>query len=178
MNRVMIIGFSGSGKSTLAGQIAKIIRTEPTYMDTLNFLPGWVETSREYKREKLAPILERDKWVIDGSYRQILYKERVEKADTIIFMDFNRFRCLARVIKRRIMWHGKSRPDITQGCNEKIDFEFLKWVVWEGRRKRPKFYRELEEIRKIYDDAKRIYIFKRPGQVQDFLDKLSKGMNI
>ncbi len=178
MNRVMIIGFSGSGKSTLAGQIAKIIGTEPTYMDTLNFFPGWVETSREYKREKLSPILERDKWVIDGSYRQILYKERIKKADTIIFMDFNRFRCLARVIKRRIMWHGKSRPDMTQGCNEKIDFEFLKWVVYDGRKKRPKFYRELEEIRRTFGDEKKIYIFKRPGQVKDFLDKLSKGMNI
>lgn len=178
MNRVMIIGFSGSGKSTLAGQIAKLIGTEPTYMDSLNFLPGWVETSREYKRDKLAPILECDKWVIDGSYRQVLYKERIEKADTIIFLDMNRLLCLYRVIKRRIMYNGKVRPDMAKGCPEKIDFEFLKWVVLDGRKKRPKFYRELEEIRKTFGDTKKIYIFKRPRQVKNFLDKLSKGMNI
>ena len=173
MKRVMIIGFSGAGKSTLASDIADIIGVEPTYMDKLNWLPGWVEDTRENKRKKLSKILERESWVIDGSYRAVLYKERMKLADTIIFLDFNRLLCFYRAIKRRVMYNGKTRPDMTEGCYEKMDVEFAKWVLIDGRKKRKKFYDELEQA---IESGKKIYVFHRPCQVKKFLEELSKGM--
>lgn len=174
--KIMIIGFSGAGKSTLAKDIGNITGIEPTYMDTLHWLPGWIEDTQENKCKKLLEILKRDNWIIDGSYRQTLYKERIELADMIIFLDFNRFLCLKRAIKRRIMYNRKSRPDMTEGCKEKLDFEFFKWVVFDGRKKRPAVYHELDAIKHMYGNTKKIYIFHRPKQVKVFLNELSKGM--
>lgn len=169
MDRIMIIGFSGCGKSTLARRLSEILNIEPTYMDALHWLPGWVESTKEHKRELLAPVLERDRWIVEGSYRAILYKERIEKSDTIIFLDYNRFLCLWRVIKRRIMYNGKTRPDMGEGCAEKLDLEFLKWVVWDCRKKRKKIYGELEQIK-----GKNIYIFRRTRQSEEFLKEVER----
>ncbi len=169
MNRIMIIGFCGAGKSTLARKMGGKLGIEPTYMDALHWLPDWTESTREHKINLLAPVLERERWIVEGSYRKVLYQERLDKADTIIFLDINRFLCLWRVIKRRIMYHGKTRPDMGKDCPERLNAEFLRWVVWGCRLKRGKVYEELDAVRKNYPD-KRIYIFRRPKQAEEFLN--------
>lgn len=173
----MIIGFSGCGKSTLARQMGEILGIEPTHMDALHWLPGWVESSREYKIELLKPVLEREKWIVEGSYRKVLWRERFEKADTIIFLDFNRFLCLWRIIKRRIMYNNKTRPDMGKDCKEKLDFEFLKWVVRDGRKKRKSNYGLLNFLEN--EKQKNVYIFKSPRELEKFLQNIkisTKGM--
>ena len=86
MDRIMIFGFSGGGKSTLARKMGEILGIEPTHFDRLHWLPNWVESTREYKREMIKPILERDRWIIEGNYHHIYWNERLEKADTVIFI--------------------------------------------------------------------------------------------
>lgn len=173
MNRIMIIGFSGCGKSTLARRLGRILDIEPTHMDALHWLPNWVESTDEYKTERLLPILERERWIIDGSYRRILWRERADGADTVIFLDFNRFLCLWRVIKRRIMYNGKTRPDMGEGCPEKLDFEFLKWVLWDGRKKRKKNYEFLEFLKN--EKHKEVYIFRRSKDLEKFLQNIENN---
>ena len=166
----MIIGFSGCGKSTLARQLGEKLDIEPTHFDAIHWLPGWVESTDEYKTERIRSVLERDRWIIEGSYRRILWRERAEGADTVIFLDFNRFLCLWRVIKRRIMYNGKTRPDMGEGCEEKLDFEFIKWVVWDGRKKRKENYEFLRFLKN--EKNKDVYIFRRPRELKKFLDSI------
>ena len=172
----MIIGFSGCGKSTLARRMGDMLGIEPTHMDALHWLPGWVESSDEHKIELLRPVLQKDSWIIEGAYRRILWKERLDNADTVIFLDYNRFLCLWRVLKRRIMYSGKTRPDMGEGCPEKIDLEFLKWVVWDGRKKRKGNYEILEYLKANTD--KQIYIFRTPKEEMLFLNNLMEGNGI
>ena len=170
MKRIVIFGYSGCGKSTLARQLGEILDIEPTHMDALHWLPNWVESSVEYKTERLKPILKRDRWIVDGNYRRVLWKERLDGADTIIFLDFNRFLCLYRVIKRRIMYSGRTRPDMGEGCKEKIDFEFIKWVLWDGRKKKKKKEELLDFLKN--ELHKNVYVFKRPEELETFLESV------
>ncbi len=169
MKRVMIFGFSGAGKSTLARRIAEKIGIEPTHLDALHWLPGWVESGREHKRNALRPVLERDKWVIDGNYLKVLFDERLDMADTVVFLDFNRFICLFRVIKRYFNYRGRSRPDMGEGCPEKLDAEFLRWVLLDGRKNRGKYR---SAIREAAASGKRAKTLKNPREVRDFLNNL------
>ena len=170
MKRIVIFGYSGCGKSTLARQLGEMLDIEPTHMDALHWLPNWVESSAEYKTERLKPVLQRDKWIVDGNYRRVLWKERLDGADTIIFLDFNRFLCLYRVIKRRVMYSGKTRPDMGEGCKEKVDFEFIKWVLWDGRKKKKKNYELLDFLKN--ELHKNVYTFKCPKELEIFLDNV------
>lgn len=172
MKRVMIIGFSGAGKSTLAAQIADLIGCKATHLDSLHWLPNWTENTPENERELLRPVIESEKWVIDGNYSKVLYNERINAADTIIFLDFNRFLCLYRVLKRYFKYKGKNRPDMGTGCDEKLDFEFISWVLHKGRKpkmrkKRLKLLKQLEAER----PEKKIYILRTPKQVDGFLKR-------
>lgn len=171
MKHIMIIGFSGSGKSTLARLLGEKLNIQPTYMDTISWLPNWVQDSDENMIEKLRPVIEQDEWIIDGNYSRILFKERLEKADTVIFMDFNRFKCFYRVVKRRIRYNNQTRPDMTDGCEEKFDLEFAKWVLWKGRRKRRRNCELMMMLKQNHKD-KKVYTFHNQRRVNEFLKNL------
>ena len=171
----MIIGFSGCGKSTLARQLGEMLDIEPLHFDAIHWLPNWVESTVEYKIERVRPVLEKDRWIIEGNYRRVLWRERLEQADTIIFLDFNPLLCLYRVVKRWFIYKGKTRPDMGEGCAEKLDFEFIKWVLWQGRGNRKNNYELLTFLKNEQD--KTVYIFRNPRQLKKFVNKLNIERN-
>ena len=141
--KIAIIGYSGSGKSTLAKHLGALYGLPVLHLDTLQFLPGWVERTADEKRVDLARFLDEngDGWVIDGNYLRILPERRFREADRILFLDLPRLTCLRRVIRRFRTYRGRTRDSIAPGCPEKLDAEFLLWVLFRGRtgKKRKKF---------------------------------------
>lgn len=166
MDRIMIFGFSGGGKSTLARKIGEILDIEPTHFDAIHWLPGWVESTREYKREMIKPVLERERWIIEGNYHRIYWNERLELADTVIFIDVNRFICLWQAWKRSRIYKGKTRPDMGEGCTEKFDLEFAKWVFFKGRRKNNIM---LDAVKYAKEQNKAVYVLKNRRDINKFL---------
>lgn len=166
MDRIMIFGFSGGGKSTLARKMGEILRIEPTHFDRLHWLPGWVESTREYKREMIKPVLERDRWIIEGNYHFIYWNKRLELADTVIFIDVNRFICLWQAWKRSCIYKGKTRPDMGEGCTEKFDLEFAKWVFFQGRRRKNIM---LDAVKYAKEQNKAVYVLKNRRDINEFL---------
>lgn len=69
-------------------------------------------------------------WIIDGDYFSVA-PERFEQTDLTILLDFNRFWCWWSCYKRWKEWKGRSRG--TCPCPEKFDWEFQKWILWDGR---------------------------------------------
>lgn len=145
--KIAVIGYSGSGKSTLAGKLAKQQGLAPLYLDTVFWLPGWKERDRAEMRELVSGYLDtHEDWVIDGNYSKICFERRMEEADRIILMQFSALSCLFRAWKRYRQNKGKSRISMTEGCPEKMDGEFVRWLVYEGRKKGPRdLYRRVRE---------------------------------
>jgi adenylate kinase family enzyme len=54
---------------------------------------------------------------------------RLSAADTVVFFDLSPLICVWRVIKRRMRYHNKSRPDMGEGCIEQLDFEFIHFIL-------------------------------------------------
>lgn len=132
--KIAIIGYSGSGKSTLAEALGALYRAEVMHLDCVHFLPGWREREASEEQAIVARFLDtHDAWIIDGNYGKLLYERRLFEADKIIFLNFNRFSCLCRVLKRRLKYKGKTRASMAEGCEEKMDWEFIKWILRNGR---------------------------------------------
>jgi len=168
MNRVMIIGTnSGAGKSTLARLLGEKLGIEPVHFDAIAWKPGWVQASAEEIREKVLEVLPRERWILEGNWSPHLWRERIERADTIIFFDVNRFVCLFNAIKRRFQYHNQTRPDMGAGCPEKFDWEFFWWIVWLAPKSRKRKYEMLNS-----QTGKRIVILKNRKQAKEFLEKL------
>lgn len=137
--KIAITGYSGSGKSTLAKELAEIYQANVFHFDTVNFLPDWqVRDIEDQKRITKEFLDTHESWVIDGNYSKLFYERRMLEADAIILLLFNRFSCLYRAYRRYFKYSNSTRPDMAEGCKEKFDWEFIKWILWDGRTKRAK----------------------------------------
>ncbi len=135
--KIAIMGYSGSGKSTLARRLAEKHNIPVLHFDAVQFMPNWEIRSDAVKMKMTEVFMNiHDSWVIDGNYSKLSFERRVEEADEIVMLLFNRFSCFYRAYRRSRIYAGKSRPDMGAGCTEKFDFEFIKWILWKGRSKK------------------------------------------
>ena len=166
MERVIIIGCGGSGKSTLARQLGERLKLPVIHLDQLFWTPGWVSVSREeFDRRHLA-ALEGDQWIMDGNFDRTI-PVRLQRCDTVIYLDYSRIACLLGVFKRILTTYGQVRPDMGAGCPERFDLEFLKWVWNFNKNKRNKNYDLLNQVEGV-----RVIILRNRRQLREFLKQL------
>lgn len=170
MNRIAIIGSGGSGKSTLARQIGDRLGIEVIHLDALFWRPGWVETPREEWRQIQSSLVKRRRWVMDGNYGGTI-DLRLAAADAIVFLDLPRTLCLWRVLTRRVRFAGRSRPDMGPGCEERLTWEFVRWVWTYPATRRPEMLARIAR----HGEGKQVLRLRSRGEVSRFLDHLSDG---
>ncbi|HKS26659.1 MAG TPA: DNA topology modulation protein [Pyrinomonadaceae bacterium] len=164
MKKVLVIGPGGAGKSTFARRLGELLGIEVLHLDKFYWHPGWVETPKPEWLKQVEEMVKGDAWIMDGNYSGTL-DVRLEACDTVVFMDMPRTLCLRRVIKRALMYRKTSRPDVAEGCQEKLNLEFLLWIWNYPRRSRPKIVRMLE----ARQGEKRIVWLRSPAEVESFL---------
>lgn len=168
MKKIAVIGCSGSGKSTLSIKLNEIMEIPVYHLDTLNWKPNWVATPRDEWDNLQKELVKKETWIIDGNYNRTL-EIRIDEADTIIMLDMPRTLCIYRVIKRFFMYRNSSRPDMNEGCREKLDFPFLKWVWNYNKNNRPKVIEIL-----VRNKDKNIVILKNSKDVRSYVEQLRK----
>lgn len=166
MKRVLVIGCGGSGKSTLARALSEKTNLPVVHLDKLFWKEGWINIPREEFNALLTEELKKDKWIIDGNYDRTL-KERLNRCDTVIYLDYPRSTCLFGVVKRVLSSYGKVRQDMAEGCPERFDLEFMKWIWNFNKEHRDKFYNVIKE-----EKHKKIYIFKNRRECNEFVKTL------
>lgn len=163
MKKVLIIGCGGAGKSTLARRLGAQLEIPVIHLDREFWRAGWHTTPGDEWIERVRDLLRGDSWILDGNFHNSL-PIRLAEADTVIYLDFPRHICLWRLLKRRIQYRNSNRPDMTEGCSERLNLSFLRWV-WN-------FKREVDpKMRKILDAngaGKKIVTLKNSKQVERF----------
>ncbi len=171
--KIVIMGYSGSGKSTLARKLGELYGVDVLHFDTVHFLPDWEIRSREEKERITKEFMDtHDAWVMDGNYSKLFYERRLAEADAIILLLFDRFSCLYRAAKRYRTYRNTTRPDMAAGCNEKLDWAFVKWILYEGRTLKTKArYRSVMERY-----PQKVIVVKNQRQLDACLEKFSDSI--
>lgn len=162
MRRVAILGCSGSGKSTLARRLSARTGLPAIHLDQHYWQPGWVQPAAADWQARAADLAAGERWIIDGQYGSTL-PGRLARADTVIYLDLPMPLCLARVLRRTIAGYGRSRAEMPEGCPERFDGEFLKYIWHYRRTHRP---RMLALVTGFPGDR---MIFTRPADVDAWL---------
>lgn len=172
MNKILVIGVaSGVGKSTFARRLGELTGIEVTHLDRLFWRAGWVEAAAEEFSEAQQQVVRKDKWIIEGNYTGTI-GIRESHADTIIYLELPLHVCMYRVLKRRIQYHKKTRSDVSEGCEEKIDWAFIKFIITTyGPRKKKMIMR----MRRYVNEGKTVHYLKTRKQIEGFLDAKSLG---
>ena len=125
--RVLLLGNGGAGKSTLARAMGERFLLPVVHLDKLWWLPGWVGRSREEFDVLLGCELNKPSWVMDGNYERTLLW-RLGYAEAAVFLDIPAEECFRSVQARAEEYRGRTRPDMTEGCEERLDGEFETWI--------------------------------------------------
>ena len=169
MKKVLVIGSSGAGKSTFSRLLGEITGIEVVHLDKIHWRAGWIEPPKDEWRKTVEDYLKKESWIMDGNYSGTLAL-RLEKCDTVIFLDLPRTICTRRVIKRFFLYRKISRPDMAEGCAEKFDWEFVKWTWNYPKRSKPR----VEELLKRVEGEKTIFRLKSNREVKGFLVNYSQ----
>lgn len=167
--RICIIGCGGSGKSYLSDVLGTALGIDVLHLDKIFWLPGWVTRDKSEFDAICEEHYLRESFIIDGNYSRTLPR-RVDVADTVIWLDFGTLACLWGVISRIVKNLGRVRSDMGDGCPERFDLEFIRWI-WNFRRdQRPKL---MLAVNKATADGKNVIIFKNRRGVNKFIRRLN-----
>jgi adenylate kinase family enzyme len=167
--RVIVTGLAGSGKSTFALALAAETGLPVIHLDLHFWKPGWVAPSETEWREKQRGVLVGDAWIADGNYHETL-DLRLERADTVVFLDLPWWLCAGRAFLR-----GFRMPsELPEGCDYSAwlrlrDEWRLAGLIWRNRRSDPA--REHEIIAR-HGRHVAVHVLRSKWAVREFLGGL------
>jgi len=167
MRKVLVIGSGGAGKSTFARRLSRSTGLPLIHLDAFYWRPGWVETPKEEWVRLVEQMLAGDSWVMDGNYGGTL-DQRLAASDTVIFLDLPRPVCLWRAVVRWLKFHGRSRSDMTEGCPERLTWEFVRWIWTYPVERRPKIMERLSRL----DSNTGVIVLGSGSEVEEFFRRL------
>ncbi len=166
-SRIAVIGCLGSGKTTFTLKLGSIISRHVVHLDKVLWGANWQMLPYDERQIIHNNLVSTDNWIIDGMWKSHL-NERLDRATTVIFLDYKRSISIRRAIHRRIKYRGKQRDDIADGCLEKLDNYFLNYI-WTFRRKvRPLILSELASRPQL-----NVITLSSPKQTEMFLQNLA-----
>ncbi len=166
--RIAIVGCGGSGKSYLSEKMGEMLGIEVFHLDKLYWKPSWVERDKAEFDGICREIYKKDSFIIDGNFMRTM-PERMENSDTLIWLDFSTIAAVRGVLSRVIKNYGHVRPDMGDGCPERFDLSFIKWIVGFRKKTRPKVKAVAE---KASADGKTVVILHNRREVNEFCEKL------
>jgi adenylate kinase family enzyme len=170
MKRIMIVGSSGAGKSCFARELQIITKLPLYHLDQMFWKPGWIESDQIDFRDRVKVLVAKDEWLIDGNYGNTI-SIRAERADVIIFLDYPRWLCVWRALKRFVigwLWQG-NRSDVPRSCRERMTWSFFLWIwtyPYRGRKK------ALRQINAGGFPLEKVVFFRRQVDKDRFLKNL------
>jgi adenylate kinase family enzyme len=174
MQRVLVMGSSGSGKSTFARRLSEMTGIPFVSLDALFWKPGWVASDNAAFGRRVAEVVRQPRWVMDGNYISSGAGElRRQLSDTVIWFDLPRRSCMFGIMKRIAGSHGQVRPEMAEGCPEKFDFEFFRYVWTYRRQQRPKLLDYFQGLR----PDQSFVCFTDRTQANDYLTAIARKQN-
>lgn len=162
MRKIIVIGCPGSGKSTLSRELHSKMNIPLYHLDMMYWNPDKTKVEKSVFLNNLSDIFEKDSWIIDGNYGSTM-ELRMQKCDTVIFLDYPLDICLKGIKERQ----GKPRSDMPWINTENDDLDFIEFIKNYNIESRPKV---LELIEQHQD--KNIFVFKSREEASDFLKSI------
>jgi len=166
MKRIMIVGKPGAGKSTFARALGERTGLPVVHIDLIHWKPGWIERDHAEKTRMCQEVHAREEWIFEGGH-SATWSERLQRCDTLIWLDFPIWLRVWRVFTRTIRNYGCSRIDLPEGCPERFDMEFYRFI-WRTRKSaRRKILSLIEDAPK----GKRILRLTSNSETRRFLEQ-------
>jgi hypothetical protein len=127
--------------------------------------PGWSYVGDEETVKRLVEIASGEEWIIEGYISKGARAFVLERADTLLYLDYASHISVWRYIRRCFAHHKTPRPELA-GCPEKFSFTFLH-RIW-AKQEVQKLLPHLEQS----SNQAKLVTFVHPRAAQRFLDAI------
>jgi adenylate kinase family enzyme len=171
MEKVAVFGNTGGGKSTLSKKIAEIASLPLYALDKIQFRSGGAQVPNADYLRAHQEILARDRWVIDGFGSMETMWQRLDVADTLVYVDLPLYVHFWWVTKRALTASVKPPegwPERSPILKSSIDCYRVLWLCHTVLTPR---YREYVDRAK---DTKNVYQLKSVPDISDFIKSIEQ----
>lgn len=170
MKKVAVFGNTGAGKSTLSKRLANITGLPLVVLDLIQYGPGGVEVPHEEYKAAHDRLLQTEQWIVDGFGSLETVWERLEVADTLVYLDMPLLRHYWWVTKRFLkglvvapegwpehspLLKGTLQSYRTVGlCHRKLTPRYREYVTRVGDMKRVYHLQSCQDVRAFYQAVK------------------------
>ena len=142
------------------------------HLDLHYWKPSWARPSDDEWRERQRTLLAGEAWIIDGNYNETL-PLRLERADTVVFLDTPWWLCASRAFVRGLRKPGGEMPD---GCQDSRSRRLRdEWgaipKIWANRRSDPDFARS-ELLR--HGSHTTVHVLRTRREARELLDTVCR----
>jgi adenylate kinase family enzyme len=169
MRRIAIIGPAAAGKSTLARRLSDLLGIPVYHLDALYWRPNWTPTPAGEWEEALRKIVDSDSWIVDGNFTQTM-RDRLDAADTIVFLDFPPLVSTIGAIGRRAVHRWRPAPGTQVASRPMFNLLLFRWIWSFPHDHRPTILAMLGE----QSPSKRVVILRSRRQVKRFVEEVAR----
>ncbi|EGA65400.1 adenylate kinase [Vibrio brasiliensis] len=170
MKKVAVFGKPGSGKSVLSKTLAHATGLPLHQLDSIVYKPNGEFVDREEFNKAHDSIIASDEWILDGLGPLSSFHQRLEAADTLVFIDLPYWVSYWYVTKRLLKGLFVKPEGWPEGSS------VLKGTInsYKTLRLCPKFWNEefLSQLTARHG-SKNVYIIKTVSQLNEFVLKHS-----
>ncbi len=129
MKKIVIFWNAGSWKSTFAVKLAKKLWIPAHHLDKELLREHRTRVDAEKESAIVQKIIDQPTRIVEWNYL-VSFEQRILAADTLIYLDIPRMRCIRNVIIRMLKYRffKVDRPDIGVNKEKWLDFGFYKWI--------------------------------------------------
>ena len=169
MKKVAVFGNTGGGKSTLSLKLSEI-RNLPVYvLDKIQYKPGGSEVLYEDYKRTHEQIIAKDEWVIDGFGCLETLWLRLNKADTLVYIDLPLYVHFWWVTKRFLTGFfnpPKGWPDNSPIWKSSMNSYYILWLC--HQRLTPKYRDYVLQAK----GSKQVYHLQSTQQIKQFFESI------
>jgi len=149
MKKIAVFGKPSGGKSTLSKRLSSATGIELFPLDLIEYQKNGEKVSPEKYSSAHKKLIESDSWIIEGLGSMESFWQRIDAADTLVYIDLPYWRHYWWATKRLLISPFKKPAGWPEGSS------VLKGTLasWKFLRLSPKFWNE-ELFRKIEERAK------------------------
>ncbi len=165
MQKVAVFGNSGGGKSTLSKGLAELTGLPLVVLDLIQYKPGGVEVSDDEYQSAHDELLQQERWIIDGYGSLSTVWERLEVADTLVYLDLpvlNHYWWVTKRFIKGFFIPPESWPQNTPLLKASLNSYYTVWLC--NKKLTPRYREYINQAK----ETKRVFHLKSLKDIEHF----------
>jgi adenylate kinase family enzyme len=169
MQKVAVFGNTGGGKSTLSKKLAEITGLPLYPLDKIQYRSGGIEVPLEDYQRRHQEILLTDRWIIEGWGCMETLWQRLDAADTLVYIDLPPYVHFWWVTKRLFTGSFKlpeGWPESSPIFKSSLNSYQVIWLC--HKYLTPKYREYIDRVKNL----KSVYHLRSPADISQFVKSI------